>query len=445
MVEAISEPIRSGAVAALAAIREGKVTAEALTAEFLDTIDDRNPGIGALGQVLSAQALARARDIDGMISGGRDPGPLAGLPVVVKENCDTAGAVCSAGLAFRRDHEPERDSWITARLKDAGAVVLGVSLSDPGAFDVRTPAVTHPVDPLLTVGGSSGGSAAALAAGLCLGAIGTDTGGSIRIPSACCGTVGLKPTFGALPMEGIFPLVQSLDHVGPMARSVADVEVLWHALSDGGPSESERVGKIGVDPRWIAEIDEPLQEQFAALLRRMAAQGVQCIEVTLPEPDQVIEMHGTIFLVESAAYHLAHHGEQVAAYPEVARGWFDAALAMPVRAYVEACKRRKAFTERVDALLAEVDGLLLPTIPVAGPKRAAASLSVAGEARDYTMALVRHTCLFDHTGHPALALPGSGHAEPGNLSVQLVGRYGAESQVLRLGAAVEKTTLADRG
>ena len=444
LAEAKSEAIETSGVAALAAIRSGEVSAEELAAVFLRTIEDSNSAIGALRQVLSAQALARAREIDDMISRGQDPGALAGLPVVVKENCDTVGAVCSAGLEFRTNRSPDSDSWITTQLKQAGAVVLGVSVSDPGAFDVRTPAVTHPVDPSLSVGGSSGGSAAALASRMCLGAIGTDTGGSIRIPSACCATAGLKPTFGSLSMEGIFPLVASLDHVGPMARSVADVDVMWRALSGQSPAAAGKILRVGFDPRWTSETDERLREQFSSFLDLLAEMQIECVEVTLPDLDTVTEMHGTVFIVESAAYHLANHGEHLAAYPDIAREWFDAALAKPVGDYVEACRLRSTFTRQVDDLLTEVDCLLTPTIPVAAPKRNAAVLEIAGKPHDFTMGMVRYTCLFDHSGHPALSMPGTAIAEPGNLSVQLVGRKLNEHRVLQFGATIERIISANR-
>jgi Asp-tRNA(Asn)/Glu-tRNA(Gln) amidotransferase A subunit family amidase len=273
-------------MAAVAAIRNRDCSVAELTEGFLARIGEHNPRINALRDSDADQARQTARALDARLDRGEDIGPLGGLPVVVKENCDTAGYACSAGLSFRTDHRPAQDSWVTARLRKAGAVILGTSISDPGAFGVRTAEVTHPIDAALTVGGSSGGSAAALAAGLCLGAIGTDTGGSIRIPSACCGTVGLKPSFGVLPMTGIFPLVPSLDHAGPMARTVGDTALLWSAIDVRRTDAQRPVSRVGVDPTWVADADAPIRDAFVAMLDRLTRAGVKVHEITLPGIDE---------------------------------------------------------------------------------------------------------------------------------------------------------------
>jgi Asp-tRNA(Asn)/Glu-tRNA(Gln) amidotransferase A subunit family amidase len=420
-------------VAARAAIRSGAWSVAGLTTAFLDRIAAENPRINALRDWDAELVLAAARDLDARLARGEDIGPLGGVPVVVKENCDTAGLACPAGLAFRKDHRPAIDSWITARLRAAGAVILGTAISDPGAFGVRTAEVTHPADASLTVGGSSGGSAAALSAGLCLGAIGTDTGGSIRIPSACCGTVGLKPTFGALPMQGIFPLVPSLDHVGPMARDVADTALLWEGLTGQPPASARRMASLGVDPVWLAEADPPIRDGIAELLMRLRAEGVDVREVRLPALDDLGRMHGQIFFAESAAWHLAHHPENRARYPKIAQDWFDLALKMPVADYVEACRARELARRQVEAVLQQVDVILTPTLSVWRPVRDAAELRLSGQPMDYVLALVRQTCLYDHTGHPALAMPIAGRAPGMGEGMQLVGAAGGEANLLGFG------------
>jgi Asp-tRNA(Asn)/Glu-tRNA(Gln) amidotransferase A subunit family amidase len=427
-----TEATRS-AVAARAAIRSGAWSVSGLTTAFLDRIAAENPRINALRDWDADLALATARDLDARRARGEDIGPLGGVTVVVKENCDTAGLACPAGLEFRKHHRPARDSWITARLRAAGAVILGTSISDPGAFGVRTAQVTHPADPRLTVGGSSGGSAAALAAKLCLGAIGTDTGGSIRIPSACCGTVGLKPTFGALPMQGIFPLVPSLDHVGPMARDVADTALMWEGLTGQPPALARRMASLGVDPDWLAEADPPIREGLVEVLTRLRGEGVAVREIRLPALDDVGRMHGQIFFAESAAWHLAHHPEDRDSYPKIAQDWFDLALKMPVAAYVAACRARELARRQVEAVLQQVDVILTPTLSVWRPARDAADLSLNGQPMDYVLALVRQTCLFDHTGHPALAMPIASLVPNMGEGMQLVGAAGSEANLLGFG------------
>ncbi len=429
--------LRTSAVAAISALQKRDVSAFDLTSHFLARIKAGNAGIAAVRHVLAEHALDAARLVDMKRQSGVLLPPLAGLPVLVKENCDTAGAPCSAGLPFRKNHIPSMDSAIAARLNAAGAIVLGVAVSDPGAFGVRTLEVTHPLDSTLTVGGSSGGSAAALAAGFCLGAVGTDTGGSIRIPSACCGTVGLKPTYNALPMDGIFPLIPSLDHVGPMARSVDDVALLWSALSAVEPSAAAPVRKVGYDPLWLREADVEIRAAFAHLLKRLEEQGIECVEIGLPNLDEVSQMHGRIFFVEGAAYHYAHFKQDIPHYPQIAQDWFEVALKSPVGDYVTACEKRVQFTNQVNELLEQVDVILTPTIPVSRPRRDATMLMIAGKPCDFTMALVRQTCLFNHTGHPALAMPISFTSQGLSPSVQIIGPHNGENSILKFARMIE--------
>lgn len=422
----------SSAVAAQAAIRRGDVTTQELTSYFLARIEGDMSALGAVRDILAGQAIEAARAIDELIRTGAQLPPLAGVPVIIKENCDTFGAECSAGLSFRKNHITETDSAITNRLRAAGAIVLGTSVSDPGAFGVRTMEVIHPYDSSLTVGGSSGGSAASLAAGFCLGAIGTDTGGSIRIPSACCGTVGLKPTFGALPMSGIFPLVPSLDHVGPMARSVADLQLLWNGLSGTTSVPSIKPKRIGYDPAWVEVADEPIRSAFALGCEKIRDNGIALVEVTLPNLDDIVSMHGRVFVVEAAAYHCARYGEVIGTYPPIAREWFSLAREMPVAAYLDACQERVSMTRAVDNILDVVDAIITPTLCVARPLKSAETLVIAGKHHDYIMALVRLTCLFDHTGHPTVAFPVSGTSDALVSSLQIVGAHGQEDTALRI-------------
>jgi Asp-tRNA(Asn)/Glu-tRNA(Gln) amidotransferase A subunit family amidase len=430
-------------VAAVAAIRNRNCSVAELTENFLARIAEHNPRLNALRDSGEDQARQTAIALDARLDRGEDIGPLGGLPVVVKENCDTAGYVCSAGLPFRADHRPTSDSWITARLRSAGAVILGTSISDPGAFGVRTAEVTHPSDAALTVGGSSGGSAAALAAGLCLGAIGTDTGGSIRIPSACCGTVGLKPTFDALQMTGIFPLVPSLDHVGPMARTVVDTALLWSALVDRRMDAPRPARRIGFDPAWVADADGAIRDAFAALLDKLTNAGVEVHEIALPKIDRVWDVHGDVFLVESAAWHLARYRDQRSQYPQIARAGFDLAEAMPVARYITACHAREQARNFVRALFDSVDLIIAPTMSVYHPAKKTETLMVNGCATDYVMALVRQTSLFNVTGHPSLAMPLTREGTNVAPSLQIIGRDGAEQDILAFGSWLE-SGLPDR-
>lgn len=426
-----------GGAAAVAAVLEGEATAEGIAADFADAIAAQNPGIGAVRCFLRDEAMEAARDIDRRRRDGQTLGALAGLPVLVKENCDLTGAVCSAGLAFRRDHVARADSDIVRRLRAADAVILGLSVSDPGAFTTRTAEVTHPVDARLSVGGSSGGSGAALAAGLCLGAIGTDTGGSIRVPAACCGVFGLKPGYDALPLDGVFPLVPSLDHVGPMARDLADLALMWGALKGAAPPEAPLAASVGYDPAWIDECPAPDREALHQALRDLRARDIDCVKVELPSPDAVLDMHAQIFTMESWRWHSAHHPDDLDRYPEIARTWFGVAQTMPEADYARATQQRAAFTADIDAILGRVGAILTPTLPCDVPDKTAQVIDVAGKPVDFTMATVRHTCLFDHSGHPALAMPLEARQPSGlPVSVQLVAPKGREGALLKFAQAM---------
>lgn len=426
----------TSAVAACRAIRQRDVSVQELTSRFLAQIDAGNGTIGAVRHILHDQANDAARAMDARIQSGAPLPPLAGLPVIIKENCDTIGALCSAGLSFRARRVASSDAAITARLRAAGAIVLGLSVSDPGAFGARTPQVTHPLNPALTVGGSSGGAAASLAAGFCLGAIGTDTGGSIRIPSACCGTAGLKPSYGNLPMNGIFPLVTSLDHVGPMSRSVADLSLLWQALANKPPAPAIRLRRIGYDPAWVASTDQPTQAAFWLGVEKLKNLGMTAVEINLPNLNDVIVMHGRIFLVEAASYHCAHHEADIGSYPTLAREWFAAARTMPVGDYVDACAKRIAMTRDIDRVLDTIDAIMTPTLCVAPPAKDAATISIAGVDHEFTMGLVRLTCLFNHTGHPAVSFPIGGASDQLTPSLQLVGKRRSETTILQLAHSI---------
>lgn len=391
--------------AARAAFTSGATSAEDIARGFLDRIARENPRINCYREVLADTALDEARAVDALRGAGRQAGPLAGVCLAVKENIDCPPAAASAGMGWLRDRRPRVAAPVVARLRALGATILGTTISDPGAFDVRTPAVLHPADPALCVGGSSGGSAAALAAGLAHGALGTDTGGSVRIPSALCGVVGFKPGWGPGALQGVWPLVPSLDHVGPMARTLQDLEPIWSAMAPSDDAQpTGTVRSIGFDPAWIADCDAIVQSAFERGLAVFARRGVKIQEVRLPALDQVGDIHRTIFCTETAAWYRSHVAPGTA-LPAAAIASLSHAETIAQGTYLAACDLRRTMTEQVEAVLVDSDLILSPTTVVARTGRDAADLLVAGRRLDFTYALVRLTCLFNHTGHPALTMP----------------------------------------
>src|SRR5687767_10923980 len=216
-------------------VAAGKITSEKITENCLATIADLNPKLNAFITVTADLALARARQADKEIAGGRRIGPLHGIPISLKDLIDFEGTPTTAGSLVRKEHVATTDAVVTRRLREAGAVFVGKTNLHEFAFGTTSEdsgfgPVRNPHDPSRSPGGSSGGSAASLVAGMALATLGTDTGGSIRIPAAACGTVGLKPTYGELSTRGVVPLSRTLDHVGPLGLSVGDVRHVYRAL-----------------------------------------------------------------------------------------------------------------------------------------------------------------------------------------------------------------------
>lgn len=416
--------ILTSAKAARAAFLSGTAGAEEMARAMLAGIARDNPRLNAYREVLESTALAEARAADAARMAGRDPGPLAGLCVAVKENIDTVPALASAGMRFLRDRRAVKDSWITARLRALGATIVGTTISDPGAFGVRTAEVVHPVDTTLSVGGSSGGSGAALAAGLCHAAIGTDTGGSIRVPAALCGVAGLKPSAGRWSLAGVWPLVPSLDHVGPMARTGEDLLLLAEALDPDMPARPA-ARRVAFDPAWVAECDGDVQAAFGQTLTALTRKGVTVSEARLPALDRVAAVHGTIFCVETAAFYRSVVAPGVE-LPREGQGAVSHADSITMAAYLAACRDRQQMRAAVDAILADGTVIVSPTTAVARAPKDAQSLTIGGTERDFTYGLVRLTCLFDHTGHPAAALPAAGG------SLQVVAARDADRSTLAL-------------
>ena len=416
---------------AAAALQRGEVGSVDITEQALDRIERLNPSVRALSDVTAENARREAVRADRRRARGARTEPLTGIPVAVKDIIDTTPAVCSSGLDFLSDYRPAADAKVVRQLRRAGAVIVGVSASDPGAFGVRTAAVTHPQAPDRAVGGSSGGSGAVLAANLAFAALGSDTGGSIRIPSACCAVTGLKPTRGRVSLEGVRPLVWSLDHVGPMTRSVRDLALVQPVLDPRfgrlAPTDRSRTVRVGHAPAFHRDAGPEIQAGFRSALDGCRALGAEVVEVTLPDPDDVIEIHGIIFCAESAAYHRATFPGRWDDYPPLVRRFLGYADDHTGADYVAAMRRREEMTRGVEALFDGIDILMVPTLPVPAPPRDTETLTLAGREHEFTLGMVRYTCLFDHTGHPVVAMPVEALGPGVAVSAQVVAPLGRDA------------------
>jgi aspartyl-tRNA(Asn)/glutamyl-tRNA(Gln) amidotransferase subunit A len=423
-------------------VRDGEASSAELVERALERIAALDGRVGAFVLLLADQARAEAAERDAERRRGMAGGPLHGVPVAVKDLVDVAGAVTAAGSPKLAGNRAGRDAEVVARLRAAGAVVVGKTRTHEFAYGVVTPGTVNPWDPRRIAGGSSGGSAAAVAAGLVAGAVGSDTAGSIRIPAACCGVVGLKPTWGRVPATGVWPLSWSCDHVGPIAASVADVALLDQVLA-GTPAGPRAAGPAPARPRIgrlvgddLGPVDPAVTAVTDELCRRLETAGAAIDEVVLPL-DAARGAVATIVLAEAAEAHarlLAATGED---------GYSRAMLAM-IRIgrgalageYLTGLRYRGRFVAAVEELLAGRDALLLPTLPCVAPAAGQRTVTIAGTEVRVQAGLTRLPGPFNCSGSPVLSLP-AGLADGLPVGVSLVGRIGGDRALLRLAAWVE--------
>jgi aspartyl-tRNA(Asn)/glutamyl-tRNA(Gln) amidotransferase subunit A len=409
--------------------------------EALGRIKALDGQLGAFVAVLADEARAEAAARDAEEAAGQVRGPLHGAPVAVKDLVDVAGAVTAAGSPKLAANRAERDAPVVERLRRAGAVPIGKTRTHEFAYGVLTPGTVNPWDEGRIAGGSSGGSAAAVAAGMVQFAVGSDTAGSIRIPAACCGVVGFKPTYGAVPTAGVFPLSWSCDHVGPLAADVDGATRLFEVLS-GVPAPAPvsaaplRLGRlVGED---LALVDPAVEAAVDQLCGRLERDGARIDQVELPMRVARAAV-ATIVLPEMAAAHarlLIETGED--GYGPPVLGAIRLGQSTLAGEYLAGLRYRGRFVALMEELLDGRDALLLPTIPVVAPERASRVVRLGdGSEVGVQVALTALPGAFNCSGSPVVSLP-VGLAGGLPVGVSLVGRIGADYELLRVAAIVEE-------
>jgi amidase len=445
---------------AASAVRSRKVSAAELTRAMLDRIAKIDPSLHSYATVTPEFALAQAEASDVEIAAGNYRGPLHGVPIAVKDICNTAGVVTAAGMTIHADNVPDDDATVVRRLRDAGAVLLGKLQNTEGAFVNHHPKITPPRNPWDSdyyAGASSSGSGVATAAGLCFGSLGSDTGGSIRFPCAANGITGLKPTWGRVSRYGVFALAESLDHIGPMARSTADAGAMLGVIA--GRDSKDPTTLIAPVPDYLAELDTGIRAvrigidaaynetgcdpRTVATLREarkvFEALGAAIKEVTLPDPSGVMvtTAWGSICAAETATAHKATYPARSLEYGGLA-DLIEAGRATSGIEIMEAHHKRLAFTGSLAVLFADIDLLLIPT-------QTLSDFTIAQERELFATAeglsgFVRFATPFDMSGSPTITLPG-GFTEKGlPVSFQLVGRHLEEALLVRAGHAYQQFT-----
>jgi aspartyl-tRNA(Asn)/glutamyl-tRNA(Gln) amidotransferase subunit A len=451
-----------------ALLMKRKISPVELTNLFLRRIERQNSSLNAYLSITEEHALVAARRAEKQLvarRGSRNEGfPLLGIPISIKDNIWTRGIRSTAGSKILRDFVPTEDSTAARKLARAGAILLGKTNLNEFAYGItgdnahygpaRNPWALDRMP-----GGSSAGSGVAVSAGQCTASIGTDTGGSIRVPSAFCGTVGLKPTFGRVSVFGTQPLSPSLDHVGPMARSVADIAILlgviagrdprdptstprhvddFHRALQGKPQRKVCLGR----PRehYWETLDPEVSRAADAALRDMEKRGAVVREVSLPHLKPSLEAATDISLAEALHVHQAagYFPTRAADYGEEVRQRIESGSQVPAVNYLAGFDVRKRLLAEFDAAFREVDAIVAPALPVPAPLQGAESVEIDGARIGARAAIVGHSRPANFTGLPAISVPCGFTREGLPIGLQFIGRAFDETTLLRIAHSYER-------
>ncbi len=435
-----------------AALRDGRVSSVELTTAALERAASWQPRINAFIRIEAESALAQARASDARRAAGRASGPLDGIPLAHKDMFDRAGALATGGSRILADRRATETSTVAARLEAAGAVWLGglnmaEFAANPVGLNPHYGAVRNPWNPDYVSGGSSSGSGAAVGARIVAGSLGSDTGGSIRLPASICGVVGLKPSYCRVSRAGVLPLAFSLDTVGPLAATAEDCALLLQAIAGPDPRDSTTQDIPVPDPAALAEsprgatlavlaldgIAPELRARHEAALAVLGALGLRLVERRMDWFESLYALGDTISKCEAATIHSRWMRERPQDYSRFVFSRTEAGFHIPAPRYIEALSLRAPLLHRfVAEVLGEADALFLPSMPVPVPRIAAVDVSEGAEIARIIGAMAKLTRPFSYLGVPALSVP-CGPDEAGlPVGFQLVGRPFAEGTLLRL-------------
>lgn len=442
------------------AIQSGKISSVAVTEKQFERIDELDGHLKSYVTLMKETAMEAARRADDEVATGTARGPLHGVPVAVKDLCWTADAPTAFGTTILKSFQSKEDGTVVRKLREAGAVILGKVQLTEGALTTHHPDIDPPVNPWHPdhwTGVSSSGSGVAPAAGLCYAAIGTDTGGSIRYPSAACGLTGIKPTWGRVSRYGAFELGASLDHLGPMARSAEDAAAMLAAIA--GPDENDPTAsqmpvqdylkemkkgvkgmRIGVDHKWnTVDVDAPTRNMMDEAVQIMSSLGAEIVEVNAPDGTDVQRNWFNLCGIEAAVAHEETYPKMKDRYGPALIDLLETGRSLSGMDYQKILLQRAAYTGRMRALMETIDVLLIPTTPIASPTLA--QMNVTGqEYVDLWFAMMRYTAPLDMAGVPTITLPG-GFTDVGTpLGFQFVAADFREDLIVRAAHAYQQAT-----
>ena len=441
-----------------AALRKREVTSVEATRAVLDRIHQLNPKLRVYLHVMDDSALRQAEAADKEIAAGKYRGPLHGVPIAVKDLCWTNGVPTTCASKVLRDFKPDMNSTVVDRFDAAGAVMLGkLHLTEFAMawYHPEIPTPHNPWDEKLWPGASSSGSGSAVAAGLCYAAIGTDTGGSIRFPSAANGIVGLKPTYGRVSRHGVFPLGESLDHIGPMTRSVGDAALVLAAIAGRDPLDdtsldaslddyaaAARSGafslSVGLDENYLKRANDDVAAAILDAMRVLERVGVRIVKVRIPDVEPCLEVWTTLCASEAAAGHEKTFPSRASDYGPGFRSFLEIGVKVKGQEYAAAQMVRERFSARFNAMFDKIDALACPSMVAA--TLPADAIPPTADSFKGPNPLLGFTGPFNMSRNPTLSLPGGDGKGTVPPSLQFVGRRLGEATLLRLGGAFEHAT-----
>jgi amidase len=440
-------------------IQSKKLSPVEVTKAMLARIEKLDGKLKSFATVTPELALEEAAAAEKEIASGKIKGPLHGVPIAVKDLCWVKGVPAAHGMTIHRDYRPTEDATVVTRLKDAGAIILGKLQQTEGAYADHHPKIDPPKNPWdaeLWSGASSSGSGSATAAGLCFGSLGTDTGGSIRFPSAANGITGLKPSWGRVSRYGAYELAATLDHIGPMARSAIDCGAMLSVIAGADPNDTTAVPLavpdytanlsgtlkgvvIGIDRRWTTQgTDEAAVKVLDDALRVAKDLGATITEIKFPDAQAVTDDWFPLCGIEAAVAHEATYPARKDEYGPGLAGLLDLGLQQSGTDYQKIVLRREAFRGAVRALFETVDLIAVPAQAYAAPTLA--KMASLGEDASLIGGLLRFTCPFDMTGSPTITLPGGFASNGGPIAFQFVGRHFDEARLVAAGDAFQRAT-----
>jgi aspartyl-tRNA(Asn)/glutamyl-tRNA(Gln) amidotransferase subunit A len=439
-------------------IEKGSLSPLELTRAVLERIQEVDGRLKAFVTLLDKEAEASARAAEESIRRGQYRGPLHGIPVAIKDLYDTAGVKTTSCSKLRESYVPKTDCTVVRKLREAGAIILGKVTTHEFAFGFDSRPTRTPWNLDYTPSGSSGGSGSALAAGMCLGATGSDTGGSVRAPAAVNGIAGIKPTYGRVSKQGVAVLSWSLDTTGPMARTVKDLALMLSVMAGHDPLDETtadvpvpdyvaaltgeiRGMRVGVPKNYFFDDVQPhVAEAVQAALKTLEAQGASLVEVTIPDAEYIVPIFFSIVIPEAASYHHTAFQERGQEYGDDVRALLETGEMFLATTYITAQRARAAFKNTLREAFRGINVLATPTLPVTAAKAGQATYRFGDRDEPVFAAFARFCCPFNLTGLPAVSVPCGFSPDGLPIGLQLVGKPFDETSVLRAADAFERTT-----